>query len=381
MRDRPKVALLVHTATEWVRQVLRGVASYAHERGGWDFHLEARGMNECIELPHGWQADGIIARLTSDGLRRAIEATGIPAVNVSWMDVPSGAIPQVISDEAKCAEMAAQHFLERGFVHFAYVGPIDRTGYADHLGRHFQATVERAGHRCERLIPRTPQLEPLHLHREAFIGWLTALSKPVALLVWSCDIAREITFACQACGLAVPGTVAVLCNEYDSVMSSLAPVPISNMDQAGPRVGYEASRLLDQLMQGMSPPAQVTLIPPVGIVQRQSTDTTAVRDTIVAAAMHFIADHVNQPMQVGDLCRQFDISRRALEQRFLHALGHSPAMGIRRARLHRVKRLLVETNLPLSAIAAQAGYNHTEVMIRSFRRELGMSPGQFRRSH
>lgn len=73
-------------------------------------------------------------------------------------------------------------------------------------------------------------------------------------------------------------------------------------------------------------------------------------------------------------------SRRALELRFLHSLGRSPAAKIRRVRLTRATELLAETDWPISRIVTEAGFGRVEVMNRVFRRELGQTPGSYRKS-
>ena len=67
-----------------------------------------------------------------------------------------------------------------------------------------------------------------------------------------------------------------------------------------------------------------------------------------------------------------------LAQCFANALGRTPAAEIRRARLEKVRRLLIETDLPLSAIAERTGHPHVEVMVRAFQRQYGLPPGKFR---
>jgi LacI family transcriptional regulator len=51
---------------------------------------------------------------------------------------------------------------------------------------------------------------------------------------------------------------------------------------------------------------------------------------------------------VSDLQKALFVSRRSLEHRFTQALGRTPAVEIRRARLEHVRRLLIETDLPLA---------------------------------
>jgi LacI family transcriptional regulator len=121
------------------------------------------------------------------------------------------------------------------------------------------------------------------------------------------------------------------------------------------------------------------LIAPLGIIHRQSSDTTAVDDPLVAAGLRFIRESLGKPIRVVDLQRHLGCSRRVIEYRFEQALGRTPAAEIRRGRLQHARRLLVETDLSVAAIAARVGFHHTEVLIRTFSRELGLPPGAFRK--
>jgi len=190
-----------------------------------------------------------------------------------------------------------------------------------------------------------------------------------------------LTVICRWLNLQVPHEVAVLCVEHDPLMSSLAPTPLSNINQAPFQVGFKAGELLDRMMNGEAGPHEPVLVPPLGIVHRQSTDTSSVDDALVGSAVTYIRNHVHEPIQVIDLQKEFGVSRRMLERRFLKALGRTPAVEIRRTRIERVKRTLIETDLPLTEIAVQCGFNHAEVLMRTFKRTTGMSAGSFRRSH
>ena len=376
-----KVALLVQTASDWSRQVLRGVANYAHEQGTWDFFIEPRGFYENLTLPRDWSGDGVIVRLTHAGLIRSIRQRKIPAVNVSWLGKHSQTVPKVVSDEAACGKLAAQHFLNKGFRCFGYVGPVKELGYADVLGKQYGLTLKESGHTCDQWIPQAARTDSqLRNRRQQLIRWLSRLQHPIGIFVWDTATGREITSVCSDLNLSVPDDVAVLCGEHDPLISSLARVPLSNLDQAPMRVGYEAAALLDRIMRNENVPEEPIRISPIGIVQRQSSDTASLTDPLVAKAMTFIRDHFRGPIQVVDLEKTLDVSRRMLEHRFQRSLGCTPAAEIRRTRLEFCKRMLLESDLPIAAIAAQSGFNHPEVMIRAFRRELGVTPSQFRRS-
>ena len=173
-KRRKRVALLVHTANEWIRFVLRGVAGYGHEVD-WDFYLVPNGLDAEMEFPSDWKPDGVITRLNSDSWTKTLLKAGIPAVNVSWMGQHCRELPKVASDERGCAEMAAQHFLDRGFRNFAYVGPINRPGYKSNLGAHYVDALTAAGYKCHAFSPK-PHVAHLHRLRDVFRDWVLSVT-------------------------------------------------------------------------------------------------------------------------------------------------------------------------------------------------------------
>src|SRR5262249_43073168 len=96
-------------------------------------------------------------------------------------------------------------------------------------------------------------------------------------------------------------------------------------------------------------------------------------------AVRFIREHADQPIRVGNVLEQVSVSRRSLEQRLFVEPGRSPAAEIRRVHLPRAMELLTRTELPIPAVASASGFLHPEVMIRAFRREVGVSPTAYRR--
>ena len=54
-RRWPQIALLVDTATDWGRRMIRGIGRYAQEQGGWDIWLEQRCQHAPGRLSPGWR--------------------------------------------------------------------------------------------------------------------------------------------------------------------------------------------------------------------------------------------------------------------------------------------------------------------------------------
>ena len=72
--------------------------------------------------------------------------------------------------------------------------------------------------------------------------------------------------------------------------------PLSSVDINGEQIGYEAARLVDRMIHGAKPPSKPILIAPRRVVIRQSSDSIAIDDPDIAAAMRFIRDHAGEPI-------------------------------------------------------------------------------------
>jgi LacI family transcriptional regulator len=376
-----RVAILIETSTTWGAELVAGIAEYARRHGKWSMFVEPRGRYERLRLPRDWQGDGIIARVTHPMLGEDILASKLPAVNVSWIRLRDVAIPQVTADEVAVGKLAAQHFLDRGYRSFAYFGHDSRLGYEDRLGPTFAEAIEKAGGRCEVFEARRSSGSRNGWLAEiaALIPWLRSLPKPSALVTWNDIRARQVTEACREAGICVPEDIAVLGGEYDALNSEVSIPPLSSIDHNPRRVGNEAARVLDSMMEGNPAPSEPVLVPLRGVIQRQSTNTLAIDDRPLAEALHFIRSNLHRPIGVGDVVEASALSRRLLEQRFQKALGRSPAAEIRRVRIERAKQLLTETQLSVAQVALASGFNFVEAMNVVFRREAGVTPTQYRR--
>ncbi|MFE5829714.1 MULTISPECIES: AraC family transcriptional regulator [unclassified Streptomyces] len=63
------------------------------------------------------------------------------------------------------------------------------------------------------------------------------------------------------------------------------------------------------------------------------------------------------------------------------ATGRTPAALLRQERVREAQRLLVATGLPVRQVAARVGFDDAAYFCRFFRREVGRSPGRFRKDH
>ena len=106
----------------------------------------------------------------------------------------------------------------------------------------------------------------------------------------------------------------------------------------------------------------------------------AIDDSELAAAMRFIHENAVNAITVDDVLREVPLSRRSLERRFLQVFGRSPADEIRRVRLQRAQQVLLETDRPISDVAAISGFGSPEYLSCAFKAAFGILPSRFRKN-
>lgn len=374
-----RIALLVDTATDFGRRMIRGIGRYAQQRSRWDLWIEPRGQHAPGRLPPGWRGDGVIARVASLEIARYLSRVPATVVNISSAQVPGPKFPTVTCDLHAGARLAAEHLMDRGFRQFAYVGPL-RYSYVEIHYESFVQILAQAGYTCALYRPRHRNgSEPTWQARQKDLQrWLLELPKPVGITTWTTDRGREVLNACRAAGLLVPEQVAVLGADDDYLLCETCTPPLSGVALTSEQVGYEAAALLDRLLDGEPAPKKPILIPPNRVAVRQSTNTLAIDDEDLARAIAFIRDHAQEPIQVSDILREVAVSRSWLERRFQEALGRSPAAEIRRVHLERAKQLLADTDMPVPEVAIAAGFRSREYLAYAFKQATGLSPRQYR---
>ena len=97
--------------------------------------------------------------------------------------------------------------------------------------------------------------------------------------------------------------------------------------------GYRAAALLDQLIRGRKVETLEEMIPPLGVVARESTETVAFRDPRLCEAIEYLNKHIDDPIGVQELASHVGVSRRWMEYAFRDALKESPYQYIRHRRL------------------------------------------------
>lgn len=383
-KQRPRVLLVVcPILEESAARILRGIASYHHQHGPWEtfWDNEGRSLHDVAWLRAGrW--DGIINRHTNALQADYCKSNGIPLVDVHNA-TPLRGVPNICLDNVAVGALGARHLVERGFYNFGFFGYGNERWALDR--RHgFAAVIRQAERECALLEPAyrgydTPDIDDEHCEQAA--AWLKSLPLPVAVMACNDYRALLLLEACRRAGLRVPEQVAVLGANDDEVRCELATPPLSSVATNHQEAGFMAAEALDRLMKGGRLEVSELRVGPACAVARQSTDVLAVGDKKIALALRLIQQRACQGLTVPEVARAVGMARTQLEQRFRDCFARSPQSEIRRVRLERIRQLLHDTNLPLQQVAELTGFAHTEYLSVFFKREVGETPGRYRRAY
>jgi AraC-like DNA-binding protein len=103
------------------------------------------------------------------------------------------------------------------------------------------------------------------------------------------------------------------------------------------------------------------------------------RDPAVGRALALLHERPGAPWTLEKLGSEAGLSRSALHERFAHFIGQPPMQYLTRWRLQLAGGLLRDTSAKLVDVALQVGYESEAAFSRAFKREVGVSPGAWRR--
>lgn len=379
---RRSVALLIETSNGYSRGLLEGVIAYTKEQRNWSVYLteQERGAPPPTWLKN-WGGHGIIARIETDAIGQQLKRCGVPIVDLSAARHIKG-VPWADTDDRTISKLAVEHFTERGFRSLAYCGDAGFQWSSERCF-YFRRFAEMAG--CcffeHQSVARYDQGFDAVAEKRRIMDWIAQLPRPVGIMGCYDYKAQEVLDACRQLKIPVPAEAAVLGVDNDHLICELSEPTLSSIIPDTKRTGYEAASLLDRMMSGEHVASEDPLITqPLGIQLRESTDTVAIEDEEVAKALQIIRRQAFANIRVTDILGHIDLSRRAFEHRFKKIVGHTPHREIQRVRMNRVKELLRDTELTVHQIADRLGFEHSEYLGAAFKREVGMSPGAYRKS-
>lgn len=386
LRKIPQVAVILYSSFKVVRDLRRGILKYARQHGPWCLHItEGRPDEQKLLLFREWGCTGIIGRLYTSELTQAVIAAKLPTVvfepstELCGAGGPLARYSMIRSDNPAIGRMAADHFLNLGFKHFAYVGEIHGFDWSVSRGHAFAGALRRAGFNCS-VYPIASSEKGLDAcpDRKRLCDWLLRLPKPVAIFAAMDNRGRQVIDACTLAGINVPHEAAVLGVDNDEDICEACVPAMSSIAFEAERVGYEGMMMLDQLMRRNIRNPQIVSYGPASVIQRQSTDTAQIRDVVIIRAREFIALNACAGIGVGDVVRHVRVSRRLVELKFRQFLGHTVLEEIQLKKLEHARNMLTETLKPIGEITVSCGFETATHLGVLFRRVYGCTMTKYR---
>ena len=334
------------------------------------------------ELARG--ADGFIVGIpgTDDALS-LLAQSNVPTV---VMNVSGGGIENrkkgiafVKSDSTAVGREAANALLKQGiYKSYGYVGYRTDDDWSVERGMAFRDALGEAGF-VGRMMDIAHYKDKVE-DKSTVTEWLRALPKPCGILAACDDRAFELLDICKESGLKVPAEVGILGVNNDPILCENADPKLSSIQPDFIGEGRLAAELLEQMMSGGTIPAprRIRKVGIRAIVHRESTVAQSESGRLVQKVLAYIERNAVRGIGVEDVARRFKVSRSLLELRFRELQNESVYETMLRMRLEEVKRLLRQTDNPISEITSVCGWKNQIPPKALFKRRFGMSMRDFR---
>lgn len=306
----------------------------------------------------------------------------LPTVFLDRCNLPDQADAVCVrSDSLRVAEAAFGELARMGYADYAYVPWATPLEWSESRGAAFRELVEQNGGRMHSFpsVWRGRANGTFNSFMRNIRKFLSRLPRPCGIFAANDIVGECVLEAAAALGCSVPREFALVGVDNDRNVCENTSPTLSSIMLDFRRAGICAGEALEALLQGRRPQGNL-LFGVSEVVHRQSTRKFRRNDPRIASALEYVRQHVCEGLQVVDVVRHMDCSRRLAEMRFREITGHSILTCIRRERRALAERLLRETDIPIADVAQACGYAHTNSFRKDFSALTGQSPRQYRKS-
>ncbi|MCE7043648.1 DNA-binding transcriptional regulator [Dyadobacter sp. CY312] len=381
-----KIILLLDFAEEYSKSLMKGINTYSREFGPWVFcrmplfHRETVGMDGILKWALEWGADGIIGQLYNDKEISKFVQAGIPVIAQDFKERFSE-IPNITGAYHETGQLGADYFLKKGFTNFAFYGFSDIV-WSRERSEGFEERLKSTGHNVHYFEHKKARSTELWYYKPSSLSrWLKSLPKPIGLMACDDNQGQHITEACRHLGIRIPEEVAVLGVDNDEMICDLSDPPLSSIALDVEKGGYDAAKLLDQLIKHGVADYHDIVVKPTQVITRHSTDIYATNDDHIATSLKFIHQNIDKNLHVEEVVKQVPLSRRALEKRFLEITGYPVYKYIFNLRIEKFTQKLLDTDMSVFEIALDMGLTDSKNIARQFRQVKGCSPSVYRNKY
>lgn len=100
---------------------------------------------------------------------------------------------------------------------------------------------------------------------------------------------------------------------------------------------------------------------------------------IISEVLNYIEQHYREDMNLGELAEMLYVNQSYLSREFKKDTGYSMIKFITNKRIREARSLLCDTDMLITDIATSVGYNNITHFNAMFKKEIGISPKEFRK--
>lgn len=383
---RYRITLLFNANKAYDRQIIEGVGEYLQaSQCNWDIFIE-EDFRCRIDNLKDWSGDGVIADFDNPDIEKRLTDVDMPIIAVGGsyhnpQDYP--ARHYIATDNEALIRAAFLHLKEKGLNRFAFYGiqPNIYQRWAAEREYAFQKIVQEEGYQGLIYHGLTTEPDNWVYAQNRLADWLQTLSPHTGIIAVTDARARHILQACEHLNIHVPEQLCVIGIDNEELTRYLSRVALSSVAQGSRQMGYQAAKLLHQLLDQKNLPLQRILVPASKVIERRSTDYRSLHDPAVIQAMHFIRHYACNGIKAEQVLDAVGISRSNLEKRFKEEVGQTIHGVIHEEKLSRARHLLSDSTLVISEISQICGYPSLQYFYSVFKKEYGITPKEYRDRH
>jgi LacI family transcriptional regulator len=370
-----RVLVLLDIRDGWSRGVLRGFMSAAQERNWLLLHYPP--STDLSWLVREWAPTATVVGSEPNAEALSVLAPG--ALVSVGLDRSAQGIPSVCIDEEAVAARALDHLLSTG-VRRLTTFRFDESPFA--IARE-HAFVARARALGVTVVPgwgsdERPR-DRLGEDPSAIVEWLQGLPKPCGVFTCTDGWGRMVARYAEVAGVRVPEQLSMVGADNDVLQCELMAPWLSSVMIPWQEVGRRAAAMVAGALGGRLEIGTRAVVSPTTVVARRSSDVLAIDDPLVEQAVRWIRSHADRRLTVPMVANAVGGGRQRLERRFRAVLDRTVLEEIRRAHVEAAKHLLATTSADLHQVAKQSGFATAGVLNGAFLREVGTTPGAYRR--
>ncbi len=383
---RFRITLLFNANKVYDRQVVEGVGEYLQaSQTDWDIFIE-EDFRCRIDNIREWLGDGVIADYDDPSIEKLLANVSVPIVGVGGsyhqqQDYPP--VHYIATDNAALVESAFLHLKEKGINRFAFYGLPAASGkrWAQEREYAFRQLVSRE--RYQGVVYQGMETAPENWQhaQNRLADWLQTLPPQTGIIAVTDARARHLLQACEYLKIPVPEKLTVIGIDNEELTRYLSRVALSSVAQGSRQMGYQAAKLLHRLLDKHSLELQRSLVPPVKVIARRSTDYRSLHDPAVIQAMHYIRFNACKGIKVEQVLDAIGISRSNLEKRFRDETGDTIHAMIHREKLEKARELLACSSMSINEISQMCGYPSLQYFYSVFKKSYANTPKEYRQLH